>query len=71
MIVEEGWFFRRPIPALAVISGKAAAVAAAAVAGVVAAAVAAAAGAVAAAVAAAVSQSGFPDSLARPEPPRL
>ena len=69
MIVEEGWFFRRPIPALAVISGKAAAVAAAAVAGVVAAAVAAAAGAVAAA--AAVSQSGFPDSLARPEPPRL
>ena len=70
MIVEEGWFFRRPIPALAVISGKAAAVAPAAV-EVAAVAAGTAAEAVAAAGAVAVvSLSGFPDSPARPEPPR-
>ncbi len=62
------WFYRRPIPALVVKSGKPAVVAAAAAAAGVAAAAAAGAAAVAAA---AVSPSGFPDSPVRPEPPRL
>jgi hypothetical protein len=72
LMVEEA-DYRRPFPAPAVISGKAAAVAAAGAVGGAAevAAAAVAAGAVAAAVVAAVSLKGFPDSPARPEPPRL